>query len=150
MQVLCGLSSSANVGPLAQDLLTFAAGGDEKPTSSTVASPTFKLRTTVSLVGTKMHVTVLASFCFMFGHEWASHNCQYCILGVYSLFLYICTCVNFSVQFFLFIQFHCLIFMIFVKVLQAPYGDLASCMELAKVCSSTKLNMTQLCFFEIC
>uniref|UniRef100_A0ACD6ANC2 Uncharacterized protein n=1 Tax=Avena sativa TaxID=4498 RepID=A0ACD6ANC2_AVESA len=62
--VLCGLSSSANVGPLAEDLLTFAAGGDEKLTSSTVASPTYKLRTTV---------------------------------------------------------------------LQAPYGDLASCMELAKV-----------------
>ncbi|XBI01376.1 hypothetical protein VPH35_130168 [Triticum aestivum] len=62
--VLCGLSSSANVGPLAEDLLTFAAGGDEKLTSNTVASPAYKLRTTV---------------------------------------------------------------------LQAPYGDLTSCMELAKV-----------------
>ncbi|KAM0915889.1 hypothetical protein ACQ4PT_010544 [Festuca glaucescens] len=62
--VLCGLSSSANVRPLAEDLLTNAAGGDEKLTSSTVASPTYKLRTTV---------------------------------------------------------------------LQAPYGDLVSCMELAKV-----------------
>lgn len=45
--VLFGLSSSANVKPLAEDLLTFAAGGDGKSTSSTVASPTFKLRTTV-------------------------------------------------------------------------------------------------------
>uniref|UniRef100_M8B6P0 Pre-rRNA-processing TSR1-like protein n=1 Tax=Aegilops tauschii TaxID=37682 RepID=M8B6P0_AEGTA len=62
--VLCGLSSSANVGPLAEDLLIFAAGGDEKLTSNTVASPAYKLRTTV---------------------------------------------------------------------LQAPYGDLTSCMELAKV-----------------
>ncbi|TVU30228.1 hypothetical protein EJB05_21838 [Eragrostis curvula] len=62
--VLVGLSSSANVGSLADDLLTFAGGGDGKPTSSTVASPTYKIRTTV---------------------------------------------------------------------LQAPYGDLTSCMELAKV-----------------
>ncbi|KQK18356.1 hypothetical protein BRADI_1g41930v3 [Brachypodium distachyon] len=62
--VLCGLSSSAHVRPLAEDLLMFAAGGDEHLTSNTVASSTYKLRTTV---------------------------------------------------------------------LQAPYGDLTSCMELAKV-----------------
>ncbi|CAL4895990.1 unnamed protein product [Urochloa decumbens] len=62
--VLVGLSSSANVGSLAKDLLTFAEGGDGRLRSSTVASPTYKLRTTV---------------------------------------------------------------------LQAPYGDLTSCMELAKV-----------------
>jgi pre-rRNA-processing protein TSR1 len=62
--VLVGLSSSANVGSLAKDLLTFAEGCDGKLRSSTVASPTYKLRTTV---------------------------------------------------------------------LQAPYGDLTSCMELAKV-----------------
>ncbi|KAK3157868.1 hypothetical protein QOZ80_2AG0129360 [Eleusine coracana subsp. coracana] len=62
--VLVGLSSSADVGSLAADLLTFVRGGDGKPTSSTVTSPTYKLRTTV---------------------------------------------------------------------LQAPYGDLTSCMELAKV-----------------
>ncbi|OEL20864.1 Pre-rRNA-processing protein TSR1-like protein [Dichanthelium oligosanthes] len=62
--VLVGLSSSANVGSLAKDLLTFAEGGDGKLRSSTVASPIYKLRTTV---------------------------------------------------------------------LQAPYGDLTSCMELAKV-----------------
>ncbi|CAN6340232.1 unnamed protein product [Urochloa humidicola] len=62
--VLVGLSSSANVGSLAKDILTFAEGGDGRLRSSTVASPTYKLRTTV---------------------------------------------------------------------LQAPYGDLSSCMELAKV-----------------
>ncbi|KAG2624219.1 hypothetical protein PVAP13_3KG113900 [Panicum virgatum] len=62
--VLVGLSSSSNVGSLAKDLLTFAEGCDGKLRSSTVASPTYKLRTTV---------------------------------------------------------------------LQAPYGDLTSCMELAKV-----------------
>ncbi|XP_062179880.1 uncharacterized protein LOC133884470 [Phragmites australis] len=62
--VLVGLSSSANVRPLAKDLLTFAEEGDGKLISSTVASPTYKTRTTV---------------------------------------------------------------------LQAPYGDLTSCMELAKV-----------------
>ncbi|KAG8091465.1 hypothetical protein GUJ93_ZPchr0012g21725 [Zizania palustris] len=62
--VLFGLSSSANVRPLAKELLTIASGEEGKQTSSTVASPTYKLRTTV---------------------------------------------------------------------LQAPYGDLMSCMELAKV-----------------
>ncbi|KAK3154012.1 hypothetical protein QOZ80_2BG0184710 [Eleusine coracana subsp. coracana] len=45
--VLVGLSSSADVGSLAADLLTFVGGGDGKPTSSTVTSPTYKLRTTV-------------------------------------------------------------------------------------------------------
>uniref|UniRef100_A0A0E0J120 Bms1-type G domain-containing protein n=1 Tax=Oryza nivara TaxID=4536 RepID=A0A0E0J120_ORYNI len=45
--VLFGLSSSANVRSLAKDLLTIASGDEEKPTSSTVASPTYKLRTTV-------------------------------------------------------------------------------------------------------
>ncbi|CAD6334829.1 unnamed protein product [Miscanthus lutarioriparius] len=45
--VLVGLSSSANVGSLAKDLLAFAEGGDGKLKSSTVASPTHKLRTTV-------------------------------------------------------------------------------------------------------
>ena len=47
-QVLVGLSSSSNVGSLAKDLLTFAEGCDGKLRSSTVASPTYKLRTTVS------------------------------------------------------------------------------------------------------
>lgn len=47
-QVLVGLSSSADVGSLAKDLLTFAEGGDRKLRYSTVASPTYKLRTTVS------------------------------------------------------------------------------------------------------
>ncbi|XP_006663372.1 pre-rRNA-processing protein TSR1 homolog [Oryza brachyantha] len=61
--VLFGLSSLANVRPLAEELLTIASG-EGNPTSSTVASNTYKLRTTV---------------------------------------------------------------------LQAPYGDLTSCMELAKV-----------------
>ncbi|XP_066366295.1 uncharacterized protein [Miscanthus floridulus] len=45
--VLVGLSSSANVGSLAKDLLAFAEGGAGKLKSSTVASPTHKLRTTV-------------------------------------------------------------------------------------------------------
>lgn len=48
LQVLVGLSSLANVGSLAKDLLAFAEGGDGKLESSTVASPTYKLRTTVS------------------------------------------------------------------------------------------------------
>ncbi|KAK3129271.1 hypothetical protein QOZ80_6BG0475740 [Eleusine coracana subsp. coracana] len=45
--VLVGLSLSADIGSLAEDLLTFVGSGDGKPTSSTVASPTYKLRTTV-------------------------------------------------------------------------------------------------------
>ncbi|KAJ1264343.1 hypothetical protein BS78_09G256100 [Paspalum vaginatum] len=45
--VLVGLSSSADVGSLAKDLLAFVEGGDGKQKSSTVASPTYKLRTTV-------------------------------------------------------------------------------------------------------
>jgi len=45
--VLVGLSSLANAGSLAKDLLAFAEGGDGKLKSSTVASPTYKLRTTV-------------------------------------------------------------------------------------------------------
>ncbi|KAL6859404.1 hypothetical protein ACP4OV_017663 [Aristida adscensionis] len=44
--VLVGLSSSANVRPLANDLLTYL-GGDGEPALSTVASPSYKLRTTV-------------------------------------------------------------------------------------------------------
>ncbi|KAL6910017.1 hypothetical protein ACP4OV_001275 [Aristida adscensionis] len=43
--VLVGLSSSANVRPLVNDLLTYL-GGDEEPALSTVASPSYKLRTT--------------------------------------------------------------------------------------------------------
>jgi len=45
--VLVGLSSSANVGSLAKDLLALAEGSDGKLKSSTVASPTYKFRTTV-------------------------------------------------------------------------------------------------------
>jgi pre-rRNA-processing protein TSR1 len=45
--VLVGLSSLANVGSLAKDLLAFAEGGDGKLKSSAVACPTYKLRTTV-------------------------------------------------------------------------------------------------------
>jgi pre-rRNA-processing protein TSR1 len=48
LQVLVGLSSSANVGSLAKDLLALAEGSDGKLKSSTVASPTYKFRTTVS------------------------------------------------------------------------------------------------------
>lgn len=45
--VLFGLSSSANLNLLARDLLTLLSGEDTEPISTTVASPVYKLRTTV-------------------------------------------------------------------------------------------------------
>ncbi|XP_073116809.1 uncharacterized protein [Elaeis guineensis] len=45
--VLFGLTSSANLNLLARDLLTLSSGEDTKPISTTVASPVYKLRTTV-------------------------------------------------------------------------------------------------------
>ncbi|XP_038974747.1 pre-rRNA-processing protein TSR1 homolog [Phoenix dactylifera] len=45
--VLFGLSSSANLNSLARDLWSLSSGEDTKPISITVASPVYKLRTTV-------------------------------------------------------------------------------------------------------
>jgi hypothetical protein len=49
-QVLFGLSSYANVKSVKKDLLRLLSGDDGQPTSDTIASSAYRLRTTVSFL----------------------------------------------------------------------------------------------------